>query len=127
MLTRNQRGDKSPTDPSTSMLVRKWKSSIKQIKKDLHTLKTPALEVKILKKNDLEPAFDIVEFCKSFGVQIPPVDYLQSNPSELDKLIEFVKGSSSPISTQQINIVSNPEPFIEPRGKLLMEETSNHV
>lgn len=52
----------------------------------------PIPEVKILKWSDRELVFDIIEFCKSTKIQISYDDYLKSNPSELDILIEYVRG-----------------------------------
>ena len=64
------------------------------------------LEVNILKKFELEPSFDIIEFCKSSRIQISLIDYLKSSPSELDKLIKFIRGSTSLNKAQYVNVVS---------------------
>ena len=40
-------------------------------------------------------AFDIVEFYKTSSISIFPTDYLKLNPTELDKMIQYVNGGST--------------------------------
>ena len=59
------------------------------------------------------PSFDIVQFCKSSTVTISTADYLKSNPKELDKLVEFIKGTPNDNSKFIGQTSSSVEPTAE--------------
>ena len=47
--------------------------------------------------------FDFIQFCEESKIQISPIDYLKSHPSELKRLIDQCKGNA--LELNQIVIV----------------------
>ena len=42
--------------------------------------------------------FDFIQFCEESKIQISPIDYLKSHPSELKRLIDRCKGNTSELN-----------------------------
>lgn len=77
-------------------------------------------------------AFDIVEFCKTSSISISPAEYLKLNPKELDKLIQYMKGSSVTSAHVTDNVSEDvgaaDEPtFVSERCSKNIEATANSV
>lgn len=102
ILTRNQKATKIPFRMvySIDLAHEKEKSTQK-------TLEDPkSSDVKILPRGSspstsLSSSFDIVEFCKASTIQISLVEYLRSNPKELDKLVKYVRDGSQEYTNDQ--------------------------
>ena len=91
VMTRGQRNQKPYLGNSSNTTAPKGKEPV-------HTDSTKVAEPKIWKRTETKAstsAFDIVEFCKSSSITISPAEYLKLNPKELDKLVQYVKGSST--------------------------------
>ena len=42
--------------------------------------------------------FDFIQFCEESKIQISPIDYLKSHPSEVKRLIDRCKGNTSELN-----------------------------
>lgn len=104
-------------------------------KEHIHADLTKLTEPKILSRAEPKAstsAFDIVEFCKNSSITISPAEYLKLNPRELDRLVQYVKGSSvtnahvaDEVPEDSRNI---DEPiFVSERGTQNAEATVNSV
>ncbi len=90
-MSRGQRNQKPYPDNNPNATAPKGKDPA-------HADLTKIADPKALKKMEAttsSSSFDIVEFFKSSSITISPAEYLRLNPKELDKLVHYMKGSST--------------------------------
>lgn len=128
VMTRGQRNQKSSPGNTPNISNSKGKEHV-------HADMTKTIEPRILSRIETKAstsAFDIVEFCKTSSISISPTKYLKLNPQELDKLIQYVKGSSATNAHVIDDVSEDPKTadkpiFVSERCTKGNEATTNSV